>query len=618
MSFLCSSYPPTSGSFLQLSKVASRQFLPFLYPIDCFRASSPRLKRIGRRQSFRSIPSSATEIEAWFLNAITNAGHCPKHRSTCTQPRPFFSSRRPSVQIKNPQTVNTTFQRRKYISDAQQELPDDVEPEPNRTREELLELVDQYTGDSYTDQLPLLELPKLYQPSDGPHLTVSEKLEDEWPPPNYAWPADEETKKKLDDLEAGLKKWSNTPKHIFELYQALPEPRAPYLCAKIRHKMLHHLAVVERKDEVSMLRYMSVLDDMKQAAIPLSVSEWTSALSFVSRYVARSTEVEVEAALTMWREMEHVAGVKGDNATFNVLFDVSCKAGKFTLAEMIYKEMERRGLEWNRYHHTSKIFYYGQKRSGDGARAAYKELIEAGEIVDTVVLNAMISALIKSNEPQAAENVYERMKKAHLERSESQLPPRDYKARREINNTLKAWGKIAKFNKDKRAEYQAKSIIAPDLQTYRILIHYFAVNAGDLERTARLLDEMKYFELHLHGAIFVAVLKGFVAHGGIRYTHWTENRLDNVYKSLLEGLDANSEDLCINRWIGAWVLRAFAKCSGKSRTLAVWEEIRSKWEPSEEDLEYVMESLQKILDSPDVGIRRHDWMLGSMSPKKYL
>ena len=121
-----------------------------------------------------------------------------------------------------------------------------------------------------------------------------------------------------------------------------------------------------------MLRYLSVVDDMKGTAIPLSTYEWTSALSFASRYVARSTVVEVESALHMWREMEHVAGVKGNDATFNVLFDVACKAGKFTLAEMIYKEMRARGFEFTRYHHVSQIHYYGLKGDGDGARAAYK------------------------------------------------------------------------------------------------------------------------------------------------------------------------------------------------------------------------------------------------------
>ena len=212
-----------------------------------------------------------------------------------------------------------------------------------------------------------------------------------------------------------------------------------------------HLGIVERKDEHSMLRYLSVVDDMKSTAIPLTTGEWTSAISFASRYVARSTEVEVESALHMWREMEHIAGVKGTDGTFNVLFDVACKAGKFTLAEMIYKEMHARGFEFNRFHHVSQIHYYGLKGDGDGARAAYKTLVEAGEIVDTVVLNAMISALITAHEPNAAENIYERMKKIHLESSGSALQPRNYKSRRVINAVLMKMAKIVKAEPDETA-----------------------------------------------------------------------------------------------------------------------------------------------------------------------
>jgi pentatricopeptide repeat protein len=616
MSFFCNSFPSTSGSLL--SKVASRQLLPFLYPLGCFRASNAEHRRTISRRSSRVIPTSAVELEAWFFNAISNAGHCRGQCSAYPLHTPFFTSRRPLARFKGQVTRSPVFQRQEYTSDSQQNLLDDVEPEiepepePNRTKEELLALVDQYGGESYTDQLPLLELPQLYQPSDGPFLTVSEKPEDEWPPPYYAWPADEETKIQINALKEALKDFYNTPELIFELYRALPEPRVPYLDSKTRHKMLRHLSVVERKDETSMLRYMSVIDDVKEAAIPLSITEWNSALSFVSRYVAKSTEVEVEAALTMWREMEHKAGVKSDDATFNILFDVSCKAGRFTLAEMIYKEMERRGFPYDRYHHTSLIFYYGLKQSGDGARAAYKALVEAGEIVDTVVLNAMISALLRSSEAEAAENVYERMKKAHFERPDSRLPPPHYKDRRTIAQSLKKMARKAKYNKSKIQEAQQNSIIAPDLHTFRILVNYSAVQAGELDRTAKFLEEMSWFGLPLHGALFLSVFKGFAIHGGVRYTHWTDQRLESVWASLLEGLNANVEGLYISRWLVTWLLRAFAKCSGKSRTMAVWEEIRSKWEPDEADLDFVMSNLQAILDSPDMAIRRHDWMLGSL------
>jgi pentatricopeptide repeat protein len=475
-----------------------------------------------------------------------------------------------------------------------------------------MELVDQYSGESYTDQLPLLELPSLYQPRDGPHLMVSDKVEDEWPPPHRAWPADSETKVKLQSLQTALRDFSKDPDEIYQLYRALPEPRAPYLESKTRHRMLRHLAVVERKDEHSMLRYLSVIDDMKGTAIPLTTSEWTSVISFAARYVGKSTELEVEAALHMWREMEHIAGVKGNDATFNVLFDVACKAGKFTLAEMIYKEMEKRGFEFNRFHHVSLIYYYGLKQNGDGARAAYKALIEAGEIVDTVVLNSMISALIGAHEANAAENIYERMKRNHLEHSGSQLPPKDYKARRQINRILMQMAKVAKVDRSKGREFQQRSIIAPDVHTFRILVNYFAVRAGELDKTAKFLDEMKWFELPVHGALFLALLKGFAIHGGIRYTHWTEERLESVWKSFLGALDGKAENLYISRWMVTWALRAFAKCSGKSRTIEVWEEIRQKWDPGEADLDFVMENLRPLLEAKDMAERRHDWVLGSL------
>jgi pentatricopeptide repeat protein len=476
-----------------------------------------------------------------------------------------------------------------------------------------MELVDQYGGGSFTDQLPLIDPPKLFQPSDGPHLTVSDKPEDEWPPPHRAWPADAATKIKLRDLVLALRDSSRDPEQIYQLYRALPEPRAPYLESRTRHKMLHHLSVVERKDEHSMLRYLSVVDDMKGSAIPLSSTEWTSAVSFAARYVSRSTEVEVEAALHMWREMEHIAGVRGSDATFNVLFDVACKAGKFTLAEMIYKEMEARGFEFTRYHHVSMIFYYGLQKNGDGARAAYRALVEAGEIVDTVVLNAMISALIRAQEPTAAENVYERMKKAHLERPGSKLQPRNFRDRRNITKGLKRWATIAKRYPHKRQDLQSRSIIAPDIHTFRILVSYFAIQAGELDKTARFLEEMHWFYLPLHGALFNALLKGFALHGGVRYTHWTERRLESVWKSLLQALDDGVEDLYVSKWMATWALRAFAKCSGKSRALVAWDELKGKWNPGEEDMSFVMSNLHQILyRSADAVRKRHDWILGSM------
>lgn len=631
MSFICSSTPSTSGSLV--TKVAPRQVLSFLYPAQ---HRSP--KRTRSRHKYHSVTAekevNRDALESWFISSLARAGTCHYHNKKSFSNSTFFNSRRPELlnhhgkygraQIQRPiyDAKGISFLQHAPQSTASKlhdpvdvtlaELGDEGLPQlQNHTKEELLELVGQYSSYSYTDQLPLVELPSLYQPSDGPHLTVSDKQEDEWPPPQQAWPADMETKRKLQAIDLALLDFHQDPEDIFRLYRQLPAPRVPYLTAKARHKLLRHLAVMERKDEQSMLRYLSVVDDMKSTAIPLTSHEWTSALSFVSRYVTRSSEIEVEAALHMWREMEHVAQVQGTGATFNVLFDVACKAGKFALAEMVYKEMEARGLEFNRYHHVSLIYYYGLKRNGDGARQAYRELVEAGEMVDTVVLNAMISAFINAMEPDAAENTYQRMKNKCLEEQNIEPPSRNYKARKLVTKTLMSLARKAKLNPEKRAEYYNRVSIVPDAQTFRILINYYAIQAGDLTKTAELLNNMKLFQLPVQGSLFLALFKGFMIHGGVLHTGWTEEHLNRVFEGLIKAIDDGVKDLYISKWMVVWILKAYAKCSTKSKLNEVWEILQTKWKPTENDLEFVMITLRPLLDGADTTIVKHDWILGT-------
>ncbi|APA12465.1 hypothetical protein SS1G_03931 [Sclerotinia sclerotiorum 1980 UF-70] len=540
--------------------------------------------------------SSTVGLEAWFISSLAGAGHCHKHTPKPIRPVTFFTSHRPNVSTKDLSSTKPIPRRRNFTGNTQSEAEERrTTNEANQTREELMELVDQYHGTSYTHQLPIVESPNLYQPGNGPHLQVSDEEEDEWPPPLQAWPADGETKEKLKKLESALKHfYTEDAEDVYQIYRELPEPRAPYLEANLRHMLLRHLSIVERKDEHSMLRYFSVVDDMKSTAIPLTISEWTSAISFASKYVAKATEVEVESALKMWKEMEHIAGVRGNNATFNVLYDVACKAGKFTLGEMIYKEMIARGLEYNRFHYVSMIFTCGLKKDGDGARAAYKALVDAGEIVDTVVLNAMISALIKSYEPSAALNIYERMKTMHAERTGTQEWHRSFKNRREVKRGLLRMAMEFRHDPEGRAKVQERSIVCPDLQTYRLLVNHFAITEGELDKAAKFLEEMGLFNVPLHGALFLSLFKGFHLHGGTRYTKWTAARLESVWKAYLKALDKGVEDIYMSTWIVTNVLKAFATCSGQARATEVWRDIRERWQPDERQLNAIMPDLYRI------------------------
>lgn len=79
----------------------------------------------------------------------------------------------------------------------------------------------------------------------------------------------------------------------------------------------------------------------------------------------------------------------------------------------------------------------------------------------------------------------------------------------------------------------------------------------------------------------------------------------------MSAIDEGAEDLYISKWMVLWSLRAFAKCSGKSRMIAVWEEVRVKWNPSEEEMDFILPYLRRILDANDMALQRQDWILGS-------
>jgi pentatricopeptide repeat protein len=616
MSFFCSFSPSTAGTLV--SKVAHRQVLSFLTPSE-----SAAKRYSSRRTSFtpielKMVSTTTPTLEQWFIKSLATASLCSKHNPRSPKSSNLLTCQRPhaSLRKEHPKNINFRRQLSTQVAVGHKDYNEDEywENQPNPTKEELLQLIDQYSGGSPTAKLPKIQRSAVNagteQPDHVSTLSICDKVEDEWPPPNHSWPTSSETEKMLKDLQSLVLDMSQTPEMIYQKYRELPQERAAYLKPELRHQFLRRLYTIQHKDEQSMLRYLSVVDDMKNAAIPLTTIEWNSAISFAARYVAKSTEVEVEGALHMWQEMEQVAGIVANDATFNILFDVACKAGKFALAEMIYSEMEKRGLRYNRFHHVSLIHFHGLQRNGDGARAAYNALVEAGEIVDTVVLNAMISALISSYEANAAENTYERMKRMHKGQAAPKLPPKDYLKQRAITRSLKRIAIVAKSDAAVIEKFQKKSIVAPDLHTYRILVNYYATQAGDLAKTAKLLEEMKMFELPVHGALFLALFKGFALHGGIRYTDWTSARLESVWTALLSSIDGGQSDLHISRWMVAWALRAFSKCSGSDRTLAAWDEVKKRWQPNEMEVLFVMEMLKVLVQEMQAVDRQSTWILG--------
>ncbi|KAI4860631.1 hypothetical protein F4820DRAFT_436272 [Hypoxylon rubiginosum] len=477
-----------------------------------------------------------------------------------------------------------------------------------RPKHELLEIVDQYDDTSVEEHLEFLRDPYLrrYAPADGPNLVVSNSEEDDnLQSINHSRgmdPVENEMVRKLrESVVLSLRRPAAMDLDtVYDIYQSLPEPRVSHLTARLRHQLLAVLGNVERKDSKSMLRYFSVVTDVKNSGFPLTQFEWNTAMSFASRYVGRSTEIEVEAALHLWREMERVAGVKASAVTFNILFDVASKAGKTTLAEMIYQEMIDRKLPFNRYHHVSLIHYFGLKQDTGGIRAAYKEMVQSGEVIDSTVLNCVISGFLNSGEEASAERVYEKMKESI--RGSTVLPDRNYTMQKNITKVLMMFAKVGKRHPDLQPNFQKTALISPDLQTYRLLINHYGPKLGDLARVAQFLDEMKFYSVPLHGAIFLALFKAFGKHGAPG-SDWSAQRLGSVWNAFLDALDAEADGLYISTWMAMAILRAFSKYSSRDQILDIYGQLKSKWNLDWASSQFMVDFLSKLLEQRGFHIR---------------
>lgn len=479
----------------------------------------------------------------------------------------------------------------------------------------MMALVDQSQRANTEEYLRLARDPYMrgYASPDGPHLAISDLKDDhDFPSFSEVRAGDGNVQRTLYELERAIAKRLRNPvmtdiRHIHDLYQQLPDPRMPYLHSKLRHSLMMVLGR-EDKNHESMLRYFGAVADIQRSGLQLTRPEWNSSLAFAARSVGYSTETESAATFRLWKDMETEAGIKGNAVTFNILFDVASKAGNFDLAEMLYKEMEKRKLPFNRYHHVSLIHFFGLKMDSDGIRAAYKELVEAGEMVDSTVLNCVIAGFLRCGEEYAAERVYERMRAAH-ERSQN-MPYRNYMSEKIISKVLMMYAKVGQKSAERvngqegdggalRRHFQKQTPIVPDIQTYRILLNHYAVRLAALDKVASYLDDMKWFKIPLHGAIFLALFKGFANYGSPG-SQWSPERLQAVWKAFQSALKENANGLYVDVWMAKWILRAFHRTFSHNEVWQVWSELRPHCERDfdPQKVEHFEAFLADLLQSP--------------------
>ena len=446
-----------------------------------------------------------------------------------------------------------------------------------------------------------------YAMPDGPNLRVSDKKDDvQYPSRDETFKISDNTQQLLVRLYAAIGQRLRHPNRvslepIYKLYGELPEPRMLHLTWPWRNRLLKVMGTPHKRDMESMLRYFALVADVKNAGLTLRRSQWNFALAFATKYAARTTAQEMESALRLWREMEREANILGNDVTFNVLFDVAAKAGNFTLADMIYQEMEGRGIEFNRFHHVSLIHYFGLKLDSSGIRAAYKEMVESGEMVDTIALNCVISGLLRCGEEDAAEETYQRMKNGHALAPD--MPQRDYMMNKVITKVLMMFTRVGKKHPELKEALQTKVQLSPDLHTYKLLVQHYAIRVGNLNKVAQYLDEMKHLKVPIHPTIFLALFKGFYTHGGFQSSDWSDQRLDGVLSALYQARDEHEKRFRIDRWLVIWALRAVKKCSSTEALLETFDAMAQRWDIPEDRQPFMHAIFDNILQGKDMKSR---------------
>ena len=583
----------------------TQPFLYFLVGATCKKPLHQDYKK-PKPESTRTATASR-QMENIFIDALVQAASCRQHTRLPSKNGLLstFTFTHHKTRRRHPQSA----QRQTRNLHASSRLARNTHCQALVSREECIQMVDYY--DFYRETYHTLasgmepRQPPTYEPTpiikkpETGHDQLS-KSESEKNGRRH------EERGVVETLMMALRDEDVTHEAIYEAYSALPSPKVSYLSDEILRLLLRRLSVVERKNKEAMLRYLSVMDDVKAAGLPLTEAEWNSAIAYAGRCFALVEAAEVESALRVWKEMEQEAGVQSGKVTFNILFDIAAKAGKYVLAEMIVKEMEARNLKINRYARVGFIYYHGLKGDGQGVRSAYRDFVESGEIVDAVVINCVIASLIRAGELSAAEHVYERMKELLSKKTGAVVPLMDWKGTRELGRVLDRAARTHEEDPERLQQIRNEQYLGPNLQTFAIFVEHHSTQTGELRRIATLLDEMQTLGVPMHGRIFLKLFKGFAHHGGIRYTSWTKARLESVWKSLLSVLDQELKDVRVMKWMVVWVIRAFGKCCGRQRTLEIWEELRTKWNPEVGESDAVEHMLRNILRPPGADEERHN------------
>lgn len=607
MSLSGSLYRTTSSSSHR--QLAARSLCVFLYPTTPSPYKTPFKEReysVQGRQLRRprvAAQSPQFKMESFFITALVRAGTCSAHSTWKTTRRPSSISNEHHKARRKPLSGGNTSRqfsskRSKKELDEETDVPiaEPQLPRQELSREELRDLVDVY-GEfkrKFKEKEPENEPPD-EEPIPGPEA-VHPGIKDTF------YFTDNEARVGLHhnmaienlihELKVHLDNRKTSLDVVWDAYHKLPAPRANYLSLKVLGRLLWHMGVTKNREEIVMLRYMSIIEDMQAARKHISVKDWNTGISLVGRSMGKITAENVEHSMRIWKDMEKNAGIMGDHATFSILFDLAVKSEQYVLAEMIEQEARARNVKFDRVSLMARIYYQGVRGDGMGVRRAYSDMVDAGEIVDTVVLTNVVTSLINAGELPAAEMTFERMKRLHASKQGATLPPDDWYEERALQDILRDAADQFRNDVEGRLNFQEASPIAPNWRTYRAFIQHHTTYTGDYDQVKKLIEDMQVYGIRLNGPIYYCIFHGFLKHGGVRYSRWPLKLLEGFWERYLRGVQDSPDEFFHGHGLALLVIKAFAKCAGRQRASEIWADLRSRWHPPDKTLRAVNDVLE--------------------------
>ena len=617
-------------------------------PVHGYDDRRGRLTETERRRLAHSARKSHTEsIEDFFIQSLVAAGRCSQHQRPAWHAE-YRTAKERSLGIQRRALGHTT--RRDFSTSARRTQTatafarDEEQPEPLISKDEYKDVVNTYglPSDIWDEDLLSNRSRKKKQDKNktnyplAPRLVIPPDKEDK--PPHTArrvlLPEDKEHEHDIEQFRRMLKREPGTFQQdsLWRAFENLRKPRVRYLTERDIRRTFNHLTWNEfAHTPHASQRYFALLEECIQEQVPLTVVEWSAGINFAGRQMRHGTSEDVKSAIELWMKMEE-SGIPANSVTFNILFYTAVKAGRFALADTIFRELRARGFQLDRYFHCSNIYYAGLRGNGDAVRRAFNDLVNADEIVDVSVMDCVILSLIRAGEPAAAEHVFGKMKALH-ETKFGTKGPEHWQEQRRLFKLLSETGKALRRQKqehvssffgtafsgdDRKEQIQRAAPIAPGPGTYRLLIRYHARVSGNMDRVRELLAESKACGFHTHGSVYLNIFYGFDRHGGYAYTGWPPRLLEAFWEEFLAASSTNgsfatgpdhirSPDTAAEDHLEAFhgleetedepddylseesrppyftqsmaivVLRAFYKCCGRKRMLAVWAEIRERW-----------------------------------------